>query len=337
MQDELVLDATAARVLLDPLRNRLFELLRTPRSIPDLAGEVEMPADRLYYHVRRLDEAGLVAQVGTRASGRHTERLFQRTAARIRFSGDLSLHGEGPLRAFSDELDRALVVASEDDPASVTYHAGGLSDERATELGDRMRALIAEYDDPDPPEGARRYGVLGVVAPLVGASDAVPAIRDLGPDELPFLKEMLVAALAWRPGVELPPAEWVLAHPQVSVFHTGWGRPGDTALVAELGGQPVGLVWYRLFSDQAHGEGFVDPETPELAIAVVEEFRGRGIGRSLLRAAHERARADGHARLSLSVDADNPAKRLYASVGYREHEPDDDLGRMIIELGPTTA
>jgi GNAT superfamily N-acetyltransferase len=200
-----------------------------------------------------------------------------------------------------------------------------------------MRALIAEYDDPDPPEGARRYGVLGVVAPLAAGSETSPAIRDLRPDELPFLKEMLVAALAWRPGVELPPAEWVLAHPQVSVFHTGWGRPGDTALVAELGGQPVGLVWYRLFTEEAHGEGFVDSSTPELAIAVVDGFRGRGIGRSLLRAAHERARADGHARLSLSVDADNPAKRLYASVGYREHEPDDDLGRMIIELGAAAA
>jgi GNAT superfamily N-acetyltransferase len=132
--------------------------------------------------------------------------------------------------------------------------------------------------------------------------------------------------------VELPPTDLVLAHPQVSVFHEGWGRAGDTALVAEVGRRPVGLAWYRLFTDASHGEGFIDEETPELAIAVVEEFRGKGIGRSLLLAAHERARAEGYARLSLSVDPDNPAKQLYASVGYVEHEPGDDLGRMVIDL-----
>jgi GNAT superfamily N-acetyltransferase len=157
-------------------------------------------------------------------------------------------------------------------------------------------------------------------------------IRELRPEELGFLHEMLYAALAWRPDVELPPSEWVLAHPQVVVFHEGWGRPGDTALVAEREGEPAGLVWYRLFTEDAHGEGYVDEHTPEVAIAVVEEHRGRGIGRVLMEAAHERARLDGFERLSLSVDADNPAKRLYERLGYVDYEPDDGLGRMVLAL-----
>jgi GNAT superfamily N-acetyltransferase len=157
-------------------------------------------------------------------------------------------------------------------------------------------------------------------------------IRDLRDDDTGFLREMLYAALAWRPDVELPPPEFVLAHPQVSIFHEGWGRAGDTALVAEQGGQRVGVVWYRFFTDAEHGEGFVDEETPELAIAVVADLRGRGIGRLLLERMHERARSDGVRRISLSVDADNPAKRLYARLGYVEYEPDDDLGRMVLEL-----
>ena len=158
------------------------------------------------------------------------------------------------------------------------------------------------------------------------------SIRELADGEVGFLREMLLAALAWRPGVELPPAEWVLAHPQVAVFHEDWGRAGDTAVVAEEENGLAGAAWYRFFTTEAHGEGFVDEETPELAVAVVDGHRGQGIGRQLLQALEDRARADGLARISLSVDAENPAKRLYARLGYVDYEPDDGLGRMVLDL-----
>ena len=157
-------------------------------------------------------------------------------------------------------------------------------------------------------------------------------IRELEAADADFLGAMLIEAVYWDPAKERLPTEFLLAHPQLTIFHEGWGRPGDVGLVAEADGAPVGVAWYRRFTDAEHGEGFVDEATPELAIAVADDHRGRGIGRALLEAIHERARAEGLERLSLSVDDDNPAKRLYARLGYVEYVPGDGLGRMILTL-----
>ena len=157
-------------------------------------------------------------------------------------------------------------------------------------------------------------------------------IRELEPADADFLGAMLYEAVYWDPNKERLPAELVLAHPQLTIFHEGWGRAGDTGLVAEEDGRPVGVVWYRLFTEAEHGEGFVDEATPELAISVADGHRGKGIGGALMEAIHDRARADGFERISLSADADNPAKRLYSRLGYAEYEPGDGLGRMILTL-----
>lgn len=164
------------------------------------------------------------------------------------------------------------------------------------------------------------------------AARPAPTIRELTGADLPFLREMLLAALFWRPRRRWYPRRWLLRLRVLAMYHAGWGRPGDTGYVAEEEGRPVGAVWYRLFTEQEHGDGYVDPATPELAIAVAAGSRGRGIGRRLLETIHERARRDGIGRIALSVDPDNPAKRLYASLGYRDYEPGDGRDRMILIL-----
>ena len=40
---------------------------------------------------------------------------------------------------------------------------------------------------------------------------------------------MLYAAVYWDPTKERLPAEFLLAHPQLTIFHAGWGRPGTPA------------------------------------------------------------------------------------------------------------
>jgi len=160
----------------------------------------------------------------------------------------------------------------------------------------------------------------------------IVVIRDVTPDDLSFLREMLYAALAWHPERRLPPMAEVLEHAEAAIYHRDWGRTGDVGLIAEEDGRPVGAVWWRLFTEEKHGHGYVDDETPELAIAVIDGFRGHGVGRRLMEAAHERARADGLSRIALSVEAENPAKRLYESLGYVDYAPGDGHGRMLLDL-----
>ncbi|HZO62899.1 MAG TPA: GNAT family N-acetyltransferase [Gaiellaceae bacterium] len=99
-------------------------------------------------------------------------------------------------------------------------------------------------------------------------------------------------------------------------YVAGWGRRGDNALVAIDEFQPVGAAWYRLFEQDEPGYGFVDEETPELTIAIVPSKRGRGLGEELLGSLLDAARKDGFARISLSVEPDNPAIHLYEHHGF---------------------
>lgn len=149
-------------------------------------------------------------------------------------------------------------------------------------------------------------------------------VRRGGTQDVRFLRDMLHHAYYWR---ERVPGSLV------SRYVRGWGRPGDTAVIAIAGGFPVGAAWYRLFRPEEPGYGFVDAETPELAIAVVPSKRGLGIGDELLQALLAQARDAGFRRLSLSVEPGNPARKLYERHGFRVVEQGPEAWTMVANLG----
>jgi ribosomal protein S18 acetylase RimI-like enzyme len=123
----------------------------------------------------------------------------------------------------------------------------------------------------------------------------------------PFLREMLWAAANWRDETVDAPLGAQFAH-----YVEGFGRRGDAGVVAELDGRPVGAAWARF----VHGYGFVADDVPELSIGVRPEARGRGIGAALVDALAAALGRAGVARLSLSVEPDNPARRIYERAGF---------------------
>ncbi|PWU13935.1 MAG: N-acetyltransferase [Verrucomicrobia bacterium] len=138
------------------------------------------------------------------------------------------------------------------------------------------------------------------------------------PPDLEFLQEMLFDAFFWDPSISRPPFPSFRNAPEFSKLLAGWQRRGDRAVIAENDTERIGAAWFRLWTQDIHSYGFVNASTPEVAIAVRKDHRSEGVGRKLLYALIQTARADGFPALSLSVSPLNYARQLYESVGFRK-------------------
>lgn len=154
-------------------------------------------------------------------------------------------------------------------------------------------------------------------------------IRRMDSGDVEHVRRTLYLAAAWNPDRATPPEEAVVGHEYFARYHEGWGRPGDVGVVAFAGQRFLGAAYGRLFTKEDHGHGFVDPQTPEIAIAVEPGHRGEKLGSRLLAALEIVAAAEGFTALSLSVELANPARRLYERLGYETLDADESAVRML--------
>ncbi|HEY9402728.1 MAG TPA: GNAT family N-acetyltransferase [Pyrinomonadaceae bacterium] len=142
------------------------------------------------------------------------------------------------------------------------------------------------------------------------------SIRRLSHTDQQFLREMLYQSLH-VPEESRPFPRDVVNRPEIAKYVRAWGRDGDMGLVAiDVGsGEPIGAAWLRLLTGDERGYGYVDDETPELGMAVLPGYRGRGVGSDLLGRLPKSAVAV-YRSVCLSVSVDNPAARLYVRAGF---------------------
>ena len=151
-----------------------------------------------------------------------------------------------------------------------------------------------------------------VTSELDWQSEALSAItlRDAGPDDQDFLlkvyadsrKEEMEQATHW----DAEEKQRFLAF-QFSAQDTYYKEHyphSDFYVICHLG-QDVGRLYLERTADNIC----------IMDIAVLHDFRRRGIGRFLLRQVLEEARQT-HKSVSLHVEPDNPAKKLYLAEGF---------------------
>lgn len=69
-------DLDTALLALAPIRRRILAALAEPASAAGLADQLDMPRQKIGYHLRALEGAGLVQPAGERRKRGFTERLF---------------------------------------------------------------------------------------------------------------------------------------------------------------------------------------------------------------------------------------------------------------------
>jgi ribosomal protein S18 acetylase RimI-like enzyme len=146
-------------------------------------------------------------------------------------------------------------------------------------------------------------------------------IRPLHPDDLPALERLVAQMQEYERGLDgrLRRGDEI-AGAYTSYMLAQCAAHAGVVLVADDQDEMVGFVvlqtavpWERL--DEPPGDYALVSD-----LAVAESHRGRGLGRALLAAAEEHARAEGARELCIHVLSDNRiAGRLYRAAGFKPY------------------
>lgn len=138
-------------------------------------------------------------------------------------------------------------------------------------------------------------------------------IRKMKENEYPLLRNFLYEAIFQKDENNLVSKD-IINQPALQIYINDFGTgKADYCLCAEVDRNIVGAVWVRCIA----GFGSIDNDTPELAISLYREYRGNGIGTTLMKHMLELLRDNGYQRTSLSVQKDNYASKMYLNIGYK--------------------
>src|SRR6266566_9434638 len=191
MQDVAVIeDAAAAEVSLDPIRARMLAELADPHTATTLAARLGLARQKVNYHVKTLEQHGLVELVEERRKGNMTERVVRASAAayvispaalaavapdpdrapdRLSARWLLALAARlvrevGMLIASATRAGQPLATFALD--SEVRFASAGDRAAFVTELTSAVTTLVSKYHDEATP-GGRAHRVVVAVHPSI--------------------------------------------------------------------------------------------------------------------------------------------------------------------------
>ncbi|MBX3396780.1 MAG: helix-turn-helix transcriptional regulator [Phycisphaerae bacterium] len=183
-------DPASASVALDPMRSRLLAELRKPASAATLATRIGLARQKVNYHLRTLEQHGLIRVVSKKRWGGLTERHLVATASsyvvspaalgpvaadpaqevdgkgmdRLSASYLVALAARvireiGHLFRKSEELNKRLATLSID--TEVRFRSAVDRAAFSRELTDAVAELVSRYHDESAPGGRRHRLMIG--------------------------------------------------------------------------------------------------------------------------------------------------------------------------------
>lgn len=138
----VVESARAAATVLQPDRLRLLELLGEPESASGLARQLDLPRQKVNYHLQQLERDGFLELVEERRKGNCTERVLRATARSYVISpAALGKLGETPEAAVDRFSSSYLITAA----ARIIRELAALCT-RATQAGKRLATITLETE-----------------------------------------------------------------------------------------------------------------------------------------------------------------------------------------------
>ncbi len=157
-------------------------------------------------------------------------------------------------------------------------------------------------------------------------------IREIKPNEVSFLEEMLFQAIFVPEGEENKVTKEIIFLPELYCYISDFGKKEDYCLVAEFDHKLIGAIWIRQFSDSNQGFGYINEKTPELSMAINPEFRRKAIGKKLLTEMLSYLKSSNYSQVSLSVDKRNFAYFMYQKFNFVDYKTNDNSVIMLLNF-----